>query len=218
MRVAPRTDATEGALAHRGSQPDRRTIAAIVFIGGLAAGLVALSLRRPEPPAYAPTAPAPAEVGAATVGPVLYTIDASSADDWRFFDFSRGSVVDAPGPRDWDLAFRRFHVIANGGAGFAGTGGVADLGAAAFDSVRALPTAGYRSTVVRSDSTNPGIGKWYDYGFTSHLLTPRPGTYAVRTADGRYAKFEILSYYCPGARPGCITIRYAYRGDGGRAF
>ena len=36
----------------------------------------------------------------------------------------------------------------------------------------------------------------------------------VRTADGRYAKLEILGYYCPGAHPGCLTFRYVFQGDG----
>ncbi|HEX6938721.1 MAG TPA: HmuY family protein [Longimicrobiales bacterium] len=190
----------------------------IAAIFGAAAVLVALSLQRPEPRTFTPTIPAPAEVGAAHIGPAVYTIDASSPDEWRFFDFSRNSVVESPGAMDWDLAFRRFHIIANGGVGFAGSGGIADLGAIRLDDVGELPVTGYAPTVVRSDSTNPGIGKWYDYGFTSHLLTPKPRTYAVRTADGRYAIFSILSYYCEGPRPGCITIRYEYRGDGGREF
>lgn len=36
----------------------------------------------------------------------------------------------------------------------------------------------------------------------------------MRTADGRYAKLEMVGYYCPGARPGCPTFRYVYQGDG----
>ncbi len=40
--------------------------------------------------------------------------------------------------------------------------------------------------------------------------------YAIRTADGRYAKVEIVGYYCPGAEPGCLTLRYVYQGDGSR--
>jgi hypothetical protein len=46
-------------------------------------------------------------------------------------------------------------------------------------------------------------------------VKPSPRVYALRTADGRYAKLEILSYYCPGAMPGCVTFRYVYQGAGG---
>jgi hypothetical protein len=42
--------------------------------------------------------------------------------------------------------------------------------------------------------------------------------WALRTADGRYVKFEILGYYCPGAQPGCLTIRYVYQGSGARSL
>ena len=38
----------------------------------------------------------------------------------------------------------------------------------------------------------------------------------VRTADGHYAKFELLNYYCMGVGTACVTFRYAYQGDGTR--
>jgi hypothetical protein len=132
-------------------------------------------------------------------------VDASSSEAWRFFQFSTGSLVERPGPTDWDIAFRRFHVITNGGDGFAGDAGALDLGPIAFDSIDTVPETGYEPTVARSDSVNHAIERWYDYGFISHLLTPKRHVYAVRTADGRYAKLEFLSYYCPGATPGCAS-------------
>lgn len=193
---------------------DRRALWIVGALVALAAVLVALSLDRPTPPSFAPSPTRPVEAGAAMVGPRVYTVDATSGSDWRYFDFSRGSVVDRPGPLDWDLAFRRFHVIANGGPRFAGAGGIHDLGAVPFDSVTTVPRTGYEPTVAGSDTTNPAIAKWYDYGFTSHLLSPKPHVYAIRTADGRYAKLELLGYYCPGARPGCVAFRYVYQGDG----
>jgi hypothetical protein len=200
--------------------PDRREIAIMAALGVvLTAILVSLTLRREPPPSFPPTQPAPLEAGDTLIGPVTYTIDARSGDRWTFFDFSRGSTVERPGPTDWDLAVRRFRVIANGGSGFAGDGALADLGEVAFDSVIEAPAAGWIETVgQRVDSTNAAIQKWYAYGFTSHLLSPKPNVYAVRTADGRYAKFEILGYYCPAATPGCLTIRYVYQGSGARRF
>lgn len=198
--------------------PGRNRSAVLISgtLGLLVIALVLASLRRPEPATFSPTPPNPRPAGQAWVGPTLYTVEATSSDAWRFFDFSRGSVVERPGPRDWDLAFRRFHIIANGGTGFAGQAGIRDLGAVAFDSMHTVPGGGYQLTVARTDSVNPAIADWYDYGFTSHLLTPKARVYAVRTADGRYAKLELISYYCAGARPGCLTFRYAYQGDGSR--
>jgi len=203
-----------------GLSPRQRIVLAVsvIVILGLAALLLVVSLRRPAVDAFAPSAAAPRPVGDSLVGPATYTVDASSPEGWRFFDFSRGSVVDDPGPRGWDLAFRRFHLVANGGGGFSGRGGIAPLEAVAFDSLRTAPAGGYVATTADGDTTNAATEDWYDYSFTSHLLRPRPVVYAVRTADGRYAKLELLSYYCPGARPGCVTFRYVYQGDGSRSL
>jgi hypothetical protein len=121
-----------------------------------------------------------------------------------------------PGPSEWDLSFRRHWVGANGGEGFAGAAGVADLGAVPFDSVPAAPPSGYETTA--DDTVSAAFEDWYDYSWTSHLLTPAGRVWAVRTADGRYAKVEILSYYCPGAVAGCMTFRYVYQGSGSRSF
>ena len=184
----------------------------------LAVALVTMSFGRPAVEAHVPTPPNPAEAGETLVGPIDYTVDATSTGEWQFFDFSRGSVVVNPGPGDWDLAFRRFHIIANGGPGFSGDGGIIRLEETDFDAVSELPDAAYVETTVRRDSVNAAIERWYAYGWTSHLLTPHPVVYAVRTADGRYAKVQLLGYYCPGAQPGCLTFRYVYQGAGGRAL
>lgn len=183
-------------------------LAAVIF--------VAVSLQRPEPPTFAPSPTEPEPPGERLVGPRTFTVDASDPDRWRFFSFSRGTVVDSPGPLEWDLAFRRFRIIVNGGERFTGIGGVKNLGEVPLDSVPVLPEGGYEGTRVRTDSVAPVLERWYDYSFFSHLLSPRSDLYAVRTADGRYALMEIMGYYCPGAQPGCVTIRYLYQGAGGR--
>lgn len=193
---------------------DRITVG---VVGALVAGavvLVLLSLGAPEVPTFVPTAAVPVEVGSHKDGPLLVTVDAGSAS-WRHFDFSRGSVVARPGPKDWDIAFRRYQVIVNGGLGFSGDGGVIDLGEVAFDSVSAVPATGYVVAEQPGDSVNAALERWYDYSFTSHILQPKPRVYALRTADGRYAKLEIVGYYCVGAQPGCPTFRYVYQGGGG---
>ena len=199
-------------------RPENRVPAALAgIIVVLAAALVAMSFDRPAVEVHLPTPPEPAEAGDGLVGPVTYTVDASSTGDWRFFDFSRGSVVHDPGPLDWDLAFRRFHIIANGGPGFSGFGGVVRLEETDFDAVSELPDTVYVETTARRDSANAAIARWYSYGWTSHLLTPHPAVYGIRTADGRYAKLQLLGYYCPGAQPGCLAFRYVYQGAGGRS-
>jgi hypothetical protein len=193
----------------------RQDVAILAGLGLGAIVLVALSLQREPPPGYPVSQLEPVEVGPRLHGPAIVTLDASVG--WVYFSFATASTVHAPGPLDWDLAFRRFHVMVNGGAGFAGRGAVADLGAVDLDAVTAAPDAGWVDRSAR-DSTNEAIARWYDYSFTSHLLTPRRRAYAIRTADGRYALLRFLSYYCDDGRPGCMTFEYVYQGDGTRVL
>ena len=186
--------------------------AAKVAIGGLTAlvvVLVGLTLRAREVPVFGPTAiGGAAPVGA---GPHQVTVDASNPERWTHLSLARGSVVAAPGPLDWDLAFRRFEVRVNGGAGERGQGGALDLGAVALDSVTAAPETGYVGMEAAGrDTTETLLNDWYGYSYTSHLLEPRDRTYALRTADGRRVALRFLSYYCPGAQPGCVTLRYRF--------
>ena len=183
----------------------------VLVMGGvfvlLIASLVIGSLTTPEFPPYTPTVARPAVVGDSLVGPATYTLDASSTERWSRFDFRRNSAVDS-GP--WDIAFRRFHLITAPG------GGIVDLGPVPFDSVRELPAAGYLPNTQASDTTNPGVGKWYAYSMLSHLLTSKHHVYGVRTATGGHAKLELLAYYCRDVGTACLTFRYAYQGDGTR--
>ncbi|MGH7672019.1 MAG: HmuY family protein [Gemmatimonadales bacterium] len=178
----------------------------------LLASLVIGSLTTPEFPPYTLTDPQPTLVGDSLVGPVTYTLDASAGDGWRRFHFARNAVVDS-GP--WDIAFRRNHLITAPPAPPA-PAGVADLGPVAFDSVNDVPADGYVVTEPGRDTVNAGVGKWYAYSMLSHLLTSKHHVYAVRTGDGRYAKLEVLAYYCRDVGPACYTFRYAFQGDGSR--
>ena len=181
------------------------------------ATIVALSVMRPKPPIYAPSPLRPRPVGS-TLASGRYTIDARGAEGWVFFDFSRASVVSDPGPLDWDIAVRRYRLVTNGGSRMSGRGGAKALDGVDFAELRSLPESGYVETegALGEAPENAELDGWYRYGFLTHLLSPRPVAYAIRTADGRYAKLRMLSYYCPGADPGCLTFEYVYQGDGSR--
>lgn len=188
----------------------------------LAVGLVATSLVRPELETFVPTFEQPLEVGEGSIGPVDYTVDASAHDEWVYFDFSRASVVvvDHRGSLDWDIAFQRHRMLTNGGAtNPLGQGGVLDLGPQSMDRAFEVPAEGYITDQRKGDAgRNRVLESWYNYSWTSHVLRPAGSTYAIRTADGKYAVLLFLGYYCPGGRPGCVTFRFRYRGDGGRRF
>jgi hypothetical protein len=157
----------------------------------LVTSLLIGSFVKPEFPPYELTR------GAATGG--VYTLDASAGDRWRRFRFAHDSLVETG---DWDIAFRRNHVITAPGVG------ARDLGPVSFDSVASVPADGYATVVAARDTTNPAIGKWYAYSMLSHLLTSKHHVYAVRTSDGQFVVFEVLAYYCQAVGAGCYTMRY----------
>jgi hypothetical protein len=207
-----------GARTESSMRPSRTAIAIIGLLLIVAVIFVASSLRRPTPLTFYPvSAVDPQEVGDRLVGPLVYTVDGRATEP-RLFDFSTGSVVESPGPRGWDLAFQRFTILANGGPDFAGQGGILALGVTSLDSLTTVPTSGYVGNTPGREVSNAATAEWYEYSWTSHVLSPKPNIFAVRTADGRYAAFQILSYYCPTAQAGCTTIRYRYQGAGGTDF
>ena len=159
----------------------------------LVASLLIGSLSSPELPPYPVTTPG------APGADSLYTLDASRGDGWRRFDFTRRAVVDSG---SWDIAFRRNRVITAPGVG------AMDLGPVPFDSIAQVPAEGYTETTFQRDSTNSAIGKWYSYSMLSHLLTTKHHVYALRTADGRFVKLELLGYYCREVGAACYTMRY----------
>jgi hypothetical protein len=177
-----------------------------MFVFGLflivVAYLVTASLARRSLPTFMPSPIAPRALGTDTVRSDTFTVDARDPAVWQFYDFDRRSVVFSPDTAGWDLAFRRIHIIAGDA--------IADLGIPSFDSVEKAPADGYVTNRLASDTINLAISKWYDYSFLSHLLEPKERTYVVKTREGRFAKFVILSYYCTGFSAGCFTVRYAY--------
>jgi len=57
--------------------------------------------------------------------PEIINIDASSYNDWVYFSFETGLVVDVIQPdssMDWDIGFKRNHMITNGGLSGQGDG------------------------------------------------------------------------------------------------
>lgn len=180
--------------------------------------LVASSLVRPSPPTRVPAEPPPREVGDSLVDDRVVTLDTRDRGRWRRFDFSRGAPVSGATGSDWDLAARRYRLIVNGGQQFAGRAGAVSLGTVPFDSVRRVPSDGYQGTRrdPGGDPEHAALDGWYRYDFFSHMLLSRGRVFALRTADGRYVKLAVVSYYCPGPEPGCLTIRYSYQGDRSR--
>ena len=172
-------------------------------------------------PPVLPTAPA--AVLPNLMSPRVVMINASSEDNWVYFDFSRGDVVKIQDPTslEWDLAFRRSKVISNGGAtNKFGKAGLVDLGnSAEFNQITEAPLNDYiQDSATRTETENPILLKWYRYNYLTHKLTPKSNTYAVKTADEKFAKIKFLNFYCANKETGCIQMQYVYQASGSNKF
>jgi len=150
------------------------------------------------------------------------TVNASSEKEYVYFDFSSGKPVHIldSSSLEWDLAFRRGKVISNGGASSKlGKAGLIDLGVVEFDEVTEVPAYDYIEDIAaKTEAENPVLVKWYNYNYFTHKLTAKKNIYAVRTANGKFAKFQFLSFYCDNKEAGCIKIRYVYQDSGSNSF
>jgi hypothetical protein len=163
--------------------------------------VVASSLVRPAVQTFEPAAPREPTPASDSVVTDTVTVDATDANVWRFLDLDRRALLAIPDTAGWDIAFRRHSLITSGGA--------IDLGAdVPYDDVVRAPAGPYISTVVGRDTTNSALERWYRYRLLTHVLESGAHVYAILTDQGRYAKLDILSYYCPGPRAGCPTVRY----------
>jgi len=118
------------------------------------------------------------------------------------FSFSQNKLVT---DNSWDIAFRGTTIIVNGGAKIGLTdepertgSGAVSIVSGTFASVTAFPAAStfaQDASTVYSIPTGSGKG-WYAYNAETHIISPIAGkVFVVKTHDGKYAKFEILSYY-----------------------
>lgn len=172
----------------------------------------------------------PIEVGKELTETIIYTFDSTTLDNWMFFDFSRGSIVsdvsDFKDPKGWDLAFRRGKIASNGGGtNKLGLVEVAKLNTTDFDSVTSVPEdAKFVKDVKLSagaDPKNASLDKWYSYNFMDHNLKSYKNVIIIKTAEGNYAKMQIISYYCKKEEKkvaGCYSIKYVYQGNGSKTL
>lgn len=118
------------------------------------------------------------------------------------FSFAENAIVTHD---NWDIAFRGTTIIVNGGTKIGITDEPERTGTAAisilsstFDGVVAIPVAttfAQDAATVYAIPTGSGNG-WYNYNASNNIISPLAGkVFVVKTHNGKYAKFEILSYY-----------------------
>ena len=119
------------------------------------------------------------------------------------FDFDTGMETDSE--TDWDIAFRATDIIVNGGSSMGtidepnrnGDGG-AYIAMGTMADVTEVDVSLFTQDSENGYAIMSGSGNgWYTYtGPPTFLVTPTAGRILVfKTADGKFAKVEILSYY-----------------------
>lgn len=150
---------------------------------------------------------------------------------FTFFRFSDSTIVSNADSNStkWDIGFAGTTIITNSGVRGPGQGGAIVLKETDFNSVKEAPESGYRIENSLTDLAIPtGSGKgWYTYDPQTHIVAPIPGVVLIiRTADGKYAKMQIISYWKGNPQPidpfthkeRYYTFRYVYQPDGSRKF
>ncbi|MEO8854980.1 MAG: HmuY family protein [Ginsengibacter sp.] len=145
---------------------------------------------------------------------------------YSFKDSSQVSLSDSAS-LDWDFGLRFVSIIVNSHASGPGNGGVITQDGV-FDSYTTAPTTGYAfdTTATNLAIDNSFTTGWYNYDDNTHAFSPKAGKFfVIKTADGHYAKMEILSVNYAGLRPPNPTpdsliykFRYTYQADGSVNF
>jgi hypothetical protein len=128
----------------------------------------------------------------------------------------------------WDVAFFSTKILTNAGTSGSGSGGAVVL-AQAFADVATAPA----DSLFKTDNTfsalaipNGSGNGWYNYDGVNMVINPIAGrTLVIRTADGKFAKMEILSYYqnAPAVPTSLDVARYytfrsSFQSDGSKAL
>jgi len=158
------------------------------------------------------------------------------AGKYSFFNLATNTWVSNAdsATTNWDLAFAGTTIRINNQTSGPGAGG-AFVYVGSFDALSAVPG----DSVFRTDN-HPvsyaiprGSGRaWYTYDGPNNLLSTIPGrVLVIRTANGKYAKVEILNYYKGGITPTLTatdsvkiftsrfySFRYTYQSNGSTTF
>jgi HmuY protein len=160
----------------------------------------------------------------------------SQTNKFTFFSFLSGAIVARAdsATTKWDIAFRGTTIIVNGGSSGKGLGKIQVVNGI-FDELATTPTEGYAidrqadnkkpypASYAIQDETGKG---WYIVDQSTKFVIPMPEKIiVVQTADGRYAKMQIVSYYQDSPNPVTtaskdryLTFRYIYQPNGTLTF
>lgn len=172
--------------------------------------------------------------GSCSYLPDVFTIDASSYDEWVYFSLSLGAIVeieDSENSLSWDIAFKRNHIKTNSGeSGFGNVCAIVDetesWTSSTFQSIsqisdndcevdtmidgNILTYQGCYSPLTHLFSDcikNPALDKWgaFDDSYTFNVNNYH---FFIKDLNDSYYKFWGMSYYDANGESGHITFAY----------
>lgn len=156
-----------------------------------------------------------------------FTIDATNEEEWVYFSFETGEVVevaDAVNSEEWDIGFQRTNVKLNGGVSGPGMGSAVMLTDTTFEDAAVDPEEDYQSDTEDTLAIVPQSEKgWYIYtGPPTHWILPlEDRVFVVKAADGTFAKIRFIGYYKDNENKqdsGFVTFEYVHQPDGSHNF
>ena len=158
------------------------------------------------------------------------------AGKYTFYSLEKNAIVanTDSATTKWDLAFNGTKILTNSGNSGPGQGG-AFVQVGLFDELKTISADSVFKTdnAPASYAITYGSGKgWYTYDPIKNLITPLAGrVLVIKTASGKYAKVEIISYYKGGAtlaatapdaekisKQRYYTFRFIYQPNGTKNF
>ena len=154
----------------------------------------------------------------------VVAVNFSTTSPYAFFSFKNNAIVansDSASTK-WDFGLRLTTFLVNSNTSGPGNAGVIMVDGI-FDNITSAPSTGYAYDTASNELAIKD-GSWYTYNITTHAFAPIPGkVFIFRTADGHYAKMEILEVtYEPFVGPVPTTIdykiRFIYQGNNSASF
>lgn len=146
---------------------------------------------------------------------VRTTIDATDGTRWIWFDLETRAQIEVTDPLEsdeWDLGFSRYNIAINGGASGKGGMDAFALPDTALADVTDVPSGAWVTDLPDSDDQGDdpdyALADWYDYDFMTHVLTPFPLVYVVRTVEGNAFALQIVGYYDEAGSSGWMQVRH----------
>ena len=168
------------------------------------------------------------------------TLDTTDKTKWKYFSFETGTEVTVADPKtslEWDIAFTSYYVKLNGGESGSGQGEAINTNSKDYTSVNQAPTTGYTKDIkgtmqigypptsqegTYSSIISGGFGSTTGYLNISpnnrvawpSVYAPNQWVYILKTAKGKFVKFQVNHYYNDRGKAGYPKFKYQVSSDG----